>query len=762
MFVLNDDLSIYATRGDIVFFTVSAEENGELYTFKAGDVVRIKIYGKKDANTVLLEKDFPVVEDTEAVEIFLTKEDTKIGGVISKPVVYWYEVELNPRTNPQTLIGYDDDGAKEFRLFPEGKDLIEYVPDSEDIPFVDAELDLLSPRPVQNQAIARAIVQLNTAFEETKGFVAGKTDYADAELAKVRAELSIVGKRIDNLATLEEGSTTGDAELADIRVGADGVTYGSAGDAVRTGVGLGSGAQKETNERGETTFAPYVGFARGSLASGVYTPYAKFRVSMVTPIAFDRDITIKIKEGFRVGVHTFDDSGAFVSDSGWRTGEYTIAAGTNFMIVIARVTEVDAESADYVEFVGAVTFDTIAASSVKRLDSVVEHHGTLFDNIATSEIAEIKGAYFTTGGLGYANNRIHASDFACDGLAVITFVGDTEYLYGVDLYTNDGKRTQIATSGWTRTSEKPVYIVDQPCVVDLSISKTTAFSFDSLTEMDGLFVVKTYDTLSSVRNELSDVKNELVANGKATRKKAWLSSAHQGFVDGYLRPNTLAAYYNAYLHGADMIETDARLSKDGVLVVCHDPTVTGTNDNGETVTYTIAETAASDICSLILTSDDKWGVQRVPTLEQVLNLAYHTGMLANIDMKNGLDAVDKIIDLVAKCGMLGRVIYAPNGTGAVSIGKILARDPDARFIDAPSIANHVANNPELVGKCYAYTSDATKADEIRASGCLVALISLNASNFGTAIAQHPDMCEYLHNSDFRAIEDAYFDGLKLY
>ena len=125
MFVINDDLSIYATRGDIVFFSVTAEDNGENHKFQPGDVVRIKVYGKKDAENVVLQKDFPVTAETESVEVYLSEQDTKIGEVISKPTDYWYEVELNPDSNPQTIIGYDDDGAKVLRLFPEGKDVEE-------------------------------------------------------------------------------------------------------------------------------------------------------------------------------------------------------------------------------------------------------------------------------------------------------------------------------------------------------------------------------------------------------------------------------------------------------------------------------------------------------------------------------------------------------------------------------------------------------------------------------------------------------------
>lgn len=167
MFVINDDLSIYVTRGDAVPFTVTSEEDGVSYVFQPGDVIRFTVYGKKDAENVVLQKDFPVVSETEEVEVYLTEQDTKIGEVISKPTDYWYEVELNPFTDPQTIIGYDEDGPKVFKLFPEGRDLVELEPDinPEDIPIVDTELDLTSLRPVQNQAIARAIARLEASID---------------------------------------------------------------------------------------------------------------------------------------------------------------------------------------------------------------------------------------------------------------------------------------------------------------------------------------------------------------------------------------------------------------------------------------------------------------------------------------------------------------------------------------------------------------------------------------------------------------------
>lgn len=208
MFIVNEDKSIYLTRGDVAFFSITAEKDTEeAYKFQPGDVVRFKVTERKACDKVVLSKDFGIEEETEEIEILLEEKDTKIGGVISKPVDYWYEVELNPYTDPQTIVGYDDDGAKIFKLFPEGADVKEEPITPEDIPIVDEELSLTSTRPVQNQAIYRAILKIreeNAAeMERLDEFIEGKLSKVkevEAELDRIAEETEVKLARFDEFA----------------------------------------------------------------------------------------------------------------------------------------------------------------------------------------------------------------------------------------------------------------------------------------------------------------------------------------------------------------------------------------------------------------------------------------------------------------------------------------------------------------------------------------------------------------------------------
>ena len=81
-----------------------------------------------------------------------------------------------------------------------------------------------------------------------------ETCYTDGKAGSIdliaRQEINVLDARMDSFASLPAGSTSGDAELADIRVGVDGITYDSAGDAVRSQVGgLKSDLTSETNAR---------------------------------------------------------------------------------------------------------------------------------------------------------------------------------------------------------------------------------------------------------------------------------------------------------------------------------------------------------------------------------------------------------------------------------------------------------------------------------------------------------------------------------
>lgn len=124
MFYIDTDKIIHITRGDVGVVEVNANKTEtEPYIFKPGDLVRFKVVVRKQHENVVLVKDTIIEKESAIVDIHFYQTDTKIGEIINKPVDYWYEIELNPDTCPQTIIGYDADGPKIFRVYPEGGEL---------------------------------------------------------------------------------------------------------------------------------------------------------------------------------------------------------------------------------------------------------------------------------------------------------------------------------------------------------------------------------------------------------------------------------------------------------------------------------------------------------------------------------------------------------------------------------------------------------------------------------------------------------------
>lgn len=115
------DKEIHINRGDRLLFDFSINNSDDKYIFKVGDKIKFSIYRKKEMDKPpVFQKIFTPIVGSTSVEINVSGEDMKIGEMANKATEYWYEIELN---NDETIIGYDDEGAKKLILYPEGADL---------------------------------------------------------------------------------------------------------------------------------------------------------------------------------------------------------------------------------------------------------------------------------------------------------------------------------------------------------------------------------------------------------------------------------------------------------------------------------------------------------------------------------------------------------------------------------------------------------------------------------------------------------------
>ncbi len=107
--------------------------------------------------------------------------------------------------------------------------------------------------------------------------------------------------------------------------------------------------------------------------------------------------------------------------------------------------------------------------------------------------------------------------------------------------------------------------------------------------------------------------------------------AHRGASGSGLAPeNTLAAFERAIQLGVDAVELDVRASRDGVLVVMHDPTIDRTTDReGPVAQLTFAQLREADAGAWF---GSQFVGQRIPTLQEAFDLLRHRA-LAVVEIK---------------------------------------------------------------------------------------------------------------------------------
>ncbi|MDE2748718.1 MAG: glycerophosphodiester phosphodiesterase family protein [Chloroflexota bacterium] len=123
--------------------------------------------------------------------------------------------------------------------------------------------------------------------------------------------------------------------------------------------------------------------------------------------------------------------------------------------------------------------------------------------------------------------------------------------------------------------------------------------------------------------------------------------------------NTLAAFDCARQQGADGIELDLQLSRDGHLVVIHDYTVDATTDgHGDVAEMSLAELKRLDAGAWFSAA---FAGERIPTLDEVFD-AFGDKLLINVEIKSspawGYRADKLLAECVRRHGMSERVIVS--------------------------------------------------------------------------------------------------------
>lgn len=130
--------------------------------------------------------------------------------------------------------------------------------------------------------------------------------------------------------------------------------------------------------------------------------------------------------------------------------------------------------------------------------------------------------------------------------------------------------------------------------------------------------------------------------------------AHRGDVQN-APENTIAAFESAVKLGAQQIEFDVQLSKDGELVIMHDGTLDRTTDGtGAVSDLTFDELRALDAGSWF---DPKFAGTRIPTLRETLDVIPET-ILCNVHLKNSPGVAAASAQLILEMGRLDQCFLA--------------------------------------------------------------------------------------------------------
>lgn len=316
--------------------------------------------------------------------------------------VDYEQFKLDVTTEFNTLSGKFDDLDEAFRDL---KSFIENYFENLDVQTeINNKLDEMA-----SDGTLSALIQ--PLFDEYK------TDI-DAEVETQDGRISVLEGRMDTFATLAEGSTTGDAELMDIRVGNDGYIYPDAGDAVRGQADILQYQVDSINKNKSLLIYGHAWESGNIDSSGNFSANTqRIRTKTYVP-KINKSIRIEIDAGFEYVRRFFNNDDTYASgDNAFTSSDMRFVPEYDKMYLVVRKSDNsaidpgDIEGHIHVYVLLSIDTDNLAGYTWLTLGDSITARGWYQDMV--QDICDISYVNYGIGGTSIAKKWSSTPDAFC-------------------------------------------------------------------------------------------------------------------------------------------------------------------------------------------------------------------------------------------------------------------------------------------------------------------------------------------------------------